>query len=556
MINWRRVALTAILVGALARLSVYLWHEPWTPHHPDEDVIQLESLALWEGITPREIGWPGSTTRLILSGAEAIRWAVDRGGEAWAARHEPLRAMTTISTWIGEQYVRPGTMFRLGRTLSILAGIAQLFVAYWALTRWLAPRARALGMLAVALSPIVVVYSQYVLADIMGVLFATVIVGLSASPSPRRILSMAALAGLAAGSKFHFGVWLLTPLICAHLWDGPDVTPRRRLTLMGASIGIFAVVLVALVPWFLIDPVLTVKELGGVIGSKIGSNFPLVPALRAFPTLFAGVGLVGWAGAILALFAARRDLFHRLAPVAIPLIVATVALVTSAVVFNRYALVLVPGLVMISAIGWDFCLAAKRRQLAALALTVSLGITAWELVTTQRNVAVVDVDVQTRSWILAHVPRGQRVAVQNEWLVWLPRTAAQLRECAQYVASPEAYQEKWQVEGAMTELDLAQPMRSALLTDEAFSAYWCRRELSASRDPGYPLVLYNSDRRFRAILERDAIAAFIDPSGGVDVLVLNRPVALPVAPAATLTSPQGQRVIYVRTPGREDAGPN
>src|SRR6185295_17155219 len=39
-INWRLVARAAIVIGVLGRLSLYFWHEPWTPHHPDEDVLQ------------------------------------------------------------------------------------------------------------------------------------------------------------------------------------------------------------------------------------------------------------------------------------------------------------------------------------------------------------------------------------------------------------------------------------------------------------------------------------------------------------------------------------
>ncbi len=59
-----RLALAAVLLLAvLARMSVVTWSDPWGPHHPDEHILPLEALALWEGITPREVGWPGSTTR-------------------------------------------------------------------------------------------------------------------------------------------------------------------------------------------------------------------------------------------------------------------------------------------------------------------------------------------------------------------------------------------------------------------------------------------------------------------------------------------------------------
>lgn len=52
-----RIALAAVLLLALlARASVVTWSDPWGPHHPDEHILPLEALALWEGITPREVG--------------------------------------------------------------------------------------------------------------------------------------------------------------------------------------------------------------------------------------------------------------------------------------------------------------------------------------------------------------------------------------------------------------------------------------------------------------------------------------------------------------------
>src|SRR5258708_23598544 len=52
----------AILIGSFARLNLIRWAEPCAPHQPDEHILPLEALALWEGITPREVGWPGSTS--------------------------------------------------------------------------------------------------------------------------------------------------------------------------------------------------------------------------------------------------------------------------------------------------------------------------------------------------------------------------------------------------------------------------------------------------------------------------------------------------------------
>ena len=93
-------------------------------------------------------------------------------------------------------------------------------------------------------------------------------------------------------------------------------------------------------------------------------------------------------------------------------------------------------------------------------------------------------------------------------------------------------------------------MASALLTDELFYRYWCRRELDVATDAGFHVVLFNRESRFWSVLEATAIEEFRTGgshlTGGVDVLVLNRQVNVGVAPADIETNARRQRVIYVR----------
>src|SRR5262249_23624171 len=86
---FRVVPASILIVGRLVRFTVCLWSAPWTPHHPDEDILPLEALALWEGVTPREVGWPASTTRLTLSAVQGVQWVVARGHDAWRLRSSP-----------------------------------------------------------------------------------------------------------------------------------------------------------------------------------------------------------------------------------------------------------------------------------------------------------------------------------------------------------------------------------------------------------------------------------------------------------------------------------
>ena len=82
---------------------------------------------------------------------------------------------------------------------------------------------------------------------------------------------------------------------------------------------------------------------------------------------------------------------------------ATAALVLSATVFDRYAIVLLPGAVILSGLGWDEWLGHPRpvvRRAAAVTLALAILVTATSLVRAQRVVGEADVDVLVRNWIL------------------------------------------------------------------------------------------------------------------------------------------------------------
>jgi hypothetical protein len=529
---------------------VIRWTDPWEPHQPDEHILPIEALALWEGIAPREIGWPGSTTRLVLSAIAASQYVLEDGRELWALRSQPDRALERVSAWIGRRYVDPPRLYRLGRTVSIITGVLQLIAVAWALSRWVGPIGTLVGTLAMAISPVTIAYSQYVLADITGLLFATIALGLAASPTPRRVVAMTALIGLAASSKFHFGLWLLTPLLC--VWLGDRTVFPRKWRLSFVIVMTMTWVTVTFVPWFLINPLLALKEFAGVVLVKIGHGSRLGGMSRNVGIIFGGFGALGWFGALAsapALGAEKR----RFAPIVIPLVVATMVLVLSAVVFDRYGIVLLPGAVILAGVGWDEWLGDSRvmvRRGAAVALAASLVATTMSVARSQRVIGEADVDVLMRNWVLSHVNPGSRVAVHDEMNAYLPREFDQLRECSERVTTASAYQEKWIVEGVKTSAGERRPMESMVMNDERFNAFWCRRELGAGGASRFHVVTYHAEPRFEAVLERDAINDFKtgtgQATGGIDVLVMNRPVDVGVAPAQVFRTERGQRVIYMR----------
>jgi hypothetical protein len=542
------LTIAAILVGAVVRIGVVLWTDPWDSHHPDEHILPLEALALWEGVTPREVGWPGSTTRLVQSMVAASQCVFEEGRAMWAERTQPDRALEIVSAWITRRYVDPRPLYRMGRTISLITGILQLVAVAWALSQWVGPVGTLIGTLAMAISPVTVAHSQYVLADITGVLFATIALGLSAKPTTRRVIAAAVLVGLAASSKFHFGLWVVTPLLC--VWLGDRTVFKRKLVLSIAVVMTTAWVVVTFVPWFLTNPLLALKEFAGVVLVKMGRGSPLARIPGHVTVIFSAFGVVGWVGAL----ASSRHLGAQerrgFAPIVVPLLLATAALLLSATVFDRYALVLLPGATILAGLGWDEWLLHSRapiRRGAAIALSACLVATTLSLISSQRVVGDADVDVLVRNWIAANVSPGSRVALHDEMNAFLPRAADQLRECAEYATTTSAYEEKWLVENIKTSVADTEPMESMVLNDERFAAYWCRRELAAGSPNGFHVVRYHDERRFSAVLERDAVNEFRGghhKTPGLDVLVMNRPVDVGVPPVQVFRTARGRRVIY------------
>lgn len=549
MARWLLAA--ALAAGLAARVSVVAWSDPWTPHQWDEHVLQLEALGLWEGVTPREVGWPGSTTRLMLSAVAAAEWMVTEGANAWRLRQSPDEALEDISAWIGQRFIDPALLYRPGRFLSVVTGFGQLLVLAWALGRWVRPSGVAAGVAAAALSPVAVEYSQYVLADMTGLLFATVVLGLAARPTWPGVLAMAAFAALATASKFHFGLWSLTPLLC--VWIRMPGGVGVKLARSGLVIATFVVVLVTLVPWFWLNPVLMVKEFFGVVGSKVGYGASPDLLLVNGATALGSFGALALAGTALTALAGRIYRDSSFWVVFVPTFTGAVAVLGSAVAFNRYGLAFLPGVLLLSAVGWQAALEQSSRAFRVAARVAMVAAVVWTsvaLIRAERVIGAPDVDVQVKAWILQHVPRGSRVAIHHETNAFLPRTARQLQSCASYIDTGQAFEDKWRIEGFAVTSGSVAPMKRVLMNDELFQAFWCVRELQVQRDPGYEIVAYHSEPRFAGVLEVDAIREFRDGTtevtGGIDVLVVNRPVAVGVEPVMHVVNARGQRVIYRR----------
>jgi hypothetical protein len=221
----------------------------------------------------------------------------------------------------------------------------------------------------------------------------------------------------------------------------------------------------------------------------------------------------------------------------------TIILAFSQVVFDRYALVLLPGVALMAGAAaddfgrWSTPRSAALRWAAAALLA---GAALAQVAAAERRV---------QQWVLTHVAPGSRIALHSEFTQYLPRTERQLEDCATFVDTPAAYVHKWSTNGVLVPDATTEPFRGAVLNDERFAAYWCSRERRLRRG-GYEIVSYHTGARFQGRLTNDVVREFLaglrDPSLGFDVLVTS--FAVPGAPAATavVTRRTGQRLIYTR----------
>lgn len=560
--SWRLLNLSIIALAFVVRASCLVaWEEPGGVHHVDEPLLAYESLALWESVTPRELGWPASTTRLALGGACAVTMVAGPDSPLRGSSTSPPDLLAAVARWSRARLDDPAPLFLTGRWVSILLGTLQVLAIGWAARRWASPQAAAIAALACALSPLAVSHSQYILADITAVLFASLLIGVlsprtAAGASLARPLAAGALVGLATASKHHFAIWFVAVL-------ADTVVHRRHRLLKEAAVAVagLLVAYLLMVPWVLTDPLLILKEFLGTVLSKVqapgrGGFAGPARSLRIATEWLGWLGLVGIAPGLVV---AWRSYGRACLPLVAVLVVGFAAVARTSEVHGRYGLLPFAAVALFAGMGWNALATAPRPAVRALALLALLGATAHDaaqLWQTQRHIGVLNSYGHARRWMLENLEPGAGIAVDTHFPCHLPHTRQQLVEMIEEREGPDAYEKKMRSNGFHGEYP-EQPMRSTILNDEAYAAFWLRRELSG-RQPGegFRVVLYHDDPRFNSVPTSEALARFLDPSTPpdqrLDALLLNRTLDLGVPPARIFHVGDGPR-LYLYLRGGQDA---
>jgi hypothetical protein len=559
--------LTVLVLASALRLSFAVpgvWQQPWTPHHADEHILPFEALALWEGVTPREVGWPASTTRVGLSALYAGDFLRTHAGTLRRAPNAAA-ALEIVSRSLSERIADPTPLYVIGRSFCAALGILQVLATAWAVSRWLPMSGALAGAILAATSPLLVLYSQYVLSDITGALFATLLIGClpgATSGGAGRFVALGALSGLAAGSKFHFGLWVLPAVLVP--WVSAGIGYRQRLTISTLIAMTFLVVLLVFVPWTWTNPVLMLKEFAGVVLAKAGTGAGGWG--QSAHNVWMLVRGLGW-GVVVTLLPGAWALIRRNSGLGLLVTGVTLgglaALAESATVFDRYAIVLAPGALLMGAAGASWIAertlgsAAGRRNIATAVLCGALLV---EPVLAIRRASEAGSYHEAHEWMLAHLPDRAHVVIYSEDNQYLPHTSEQLSACAARVWSEEAYAEKWATNGVRLVDPHALAMRQAILADEFFHAFWCLRELDTPRPVSFTVERFHRDPRFETLtvetVQAEFTAGLTDQSRGFDAVLIHFPLTATIQPARIFMSGPGPRLLLYLRPGlvlRDDA---
>jgi hypothetical protein len=556
----RAVLAVVLLTSAILRFSFLIpgtWQQPWTPHHFDEHVLPYEALALWEGVTPREVGWPASPLRLLLSAVYGVRFVLDQSTTGASNAEE---AMATVSRWIGARVSDPAPLYFLGRIVSAAIGVVQVVLTMVAVRGWLGggSQTMAIGGALAAIAPLAVTHSQLVLADVSGTFFATLVLALipGATRHCRTPFWLGVATALATASKFHFGIWLV-PAIAACWVPTTNASSDRRERFMATVVllAAFGITLIALVPWLWTNPALGLKEFAGVVLVKAGSGAG--GAAGFVGNAAAVLGGLGWLvllgavpGAVILI--RRRGMLAGI--VVATAVVAVAVLSASAIVFDRYGLVVLPGLLLMGTAGWTSVLGLHPRLDATMLTGFLLVAGLAQPIVAMDQFRHLNSYHVAHEWLMSRLPNGASVVIYAEDNQYLPRTAAVLAACADYVSSDGAYREKWKTNGVEVQPGSGTPMELAVLNDERFHAFWCARELMAPTPPSaFDVRRFHSGQRFQvmtpAALREEFEAGRVDSSRGFDAILVHWPLIRGVEPDVTFESTIGPPLQLYLRPG-------
>jgi 4-amino-4-deoxy-L-arabinose transferase-like glycosyltransferase len=341
----------------------------------------------------------------------------------------------TLGHWTALDQVDAADFYLWGRALTALLGTLTVLLVYRIGMRWGARHAAlAAGLMAVM--PLHVRESHYVLTDVPETFFVTLTLLLTLSAHERERAGSFAIAGAAAGlaaaTKYPGGLVIIVPLIAVWMTLG---TKPSRLTATLATIGGAAAAFLLAAPYTILDlPAFlngyahlagyyTPKRLAEPAAVTYYKHLSRSMEWPAFLLVLGGLGL----GAVRAFRGPGR--VRWTVTIAFPLLY-FYFLSGQTLVFGRYLLPLIPFVCVLAAVGtvsgvsllrrFDIPRAPRTAIIAAITAAALLP-PAWQSLNFIRTINRTSTIEQAHSWILSDIPAGATIVIETQALLLSPQ---------------------------------------------------------------------------------------------------------------------------------------
>jgi 4-amino-4-deoxy-L-arabinose transferase-like glycosyltransferase len=417
-----RVSLGLVL-GAAAVLRFWaLGHG--LPHSPSVDEPEIVERALnmmrSGSLSPHPFYDYPTLYMYVQLAAYIVRFVIGAMGGVWSSLAE----------------IDPAAFYVWGRGVSALVGTATVLLVFQAGMRWGARHALlAAGLLAVL--PLHVQSSHYVLADAPATFFITLALVLTLAAHERGTVASFAWAGAAAGfaaaTKYNGAIALLMPLLACAMTSR---TQPSRLSCATAAVGASAAA-------FLIGAPYTVLDLPGFLNGfgrlanhyQVGANPYETPWITYVKHLLIHFGypaaLLAVAGFCLAVVRIVKGPGRvRWAVLLVMPVMQFYMISRQQIVFARYLLPMVPMLCLLAATAvvsgvsllrrYEIPRAPRAALIAALT-AAALARPAYTSISFDRLISQRDTAAAAYDWIEHNIPKGSSVVVESRKLLLPPQ---------------------------------------------------------------------------------------------------------------------------------------
>jgi 4-amino-4-deoxy-L-arabinose transferase-like glycosyltransferase len=349
-------------------------------------------------------------------------------------------------SWSGLAQAPLEEFYLWGRAVTAILGTATVWVVYRAAMRW-GGRTALLAAVMIAVMPLHVRESHYVLTDVPATFLVMLTLLLSLRAHERATAWSFALAGAAAGlaaaMKYNGAVAVLMPLIACAMT--PAVRPSRPLTMMWIGAAMVAAFLLA-APYTFLDLPNFLNQFArlsseyrapSAVTTDPGWQVYLKHLRNAYKWPWAALSGVSWSGGLIVVGGLVLGLWRMATgPERLKWTLLTVFplvyfrfISNQNIIYGRYLLPLVPFLSILAAAGVVWVVdrlrhahipAALRNAVIILLALTTIAPSAYTSIAYDADAAKVWTTQQAYEWITRELPAGSHICLEGSLAIKLP----------------------------------------------------------------------------------------------------------------------------------------